>query len=163
MSRARSIGLAMGLAIALAGAIAVLWTGAFSGEGSADSPESEAPAAAAVPALPPEPVRAPTVSDHSIESGGTLELEAASLPQGRPLVLALRLGEPSQILGPRPVRVIAPDGRLLHATGRVDPEDRLTASLEIDPAWLIPGRYIVEVKTTERSHFALRRYAIEVR
>ena len=26
-----------------------------------------------------------------------------------------------------------------------------------------PGRYVIEVKTVERSHFPLRRYALEVR
>jgi hypothetical protein len=102
------------------------------------------------------------VFDHAIESGTTLGLAVEQLPSGRPLVLALELGVPSADLEPRPVRVIAPDGRLLHAGGPVDPDSRRSASLSIDPAWLTPGRYIVEVRTTERTHIPLRRYAIEV-
>jgi hypothetical protein len=101
--------------------------------------------------------------DQAIASGATLTVDRAGLPSGRPLVLALELGVPSADLEPRPVRVIAPDGRLLETSGPVDPEDRLTTSLSIDPDWLTPGRYIVEVKTTERAHFPLRRYAIEVK
>ena len=162
MSRAQAIGLVVGLAIAAGGAITLLRSGTFSGAGDpADSPQPALAVAASVSG--PEPVNAPAAPDHSIESGGTLEIEASSLPEGRPLVLSLRLGEPSRDLEPRPVRVIAPDGSLLHTTGPVDPEDRLSASLEIDSAWLTPGRYIVEVNTTEQTHFPLRRYAIEIK
>ena len=100
--------------------------------------------------------------DHTIASGATLAVDPGELRSGRPLRLALELGVPSADLEPRPVRVIAPDGRLLETVGPVDPDDRLTTSLSIDPDWLTPGRYIVEVKTTERTHFPLRRYAIEI-
>jgi hypothetical protein len=37
------------------------------------------------------------------------------------------------------------------------------ATLELDPSWLLPGSYFVELQTTERSAFPVRRYAIEVR
>ena len=64
---------------------------------------------------------------------------------------------------PRPVRLIGPDGRVLETVGALDTDDRRSARVEIDPAFLRPGRYVVEMKTTERSHFPLRRYALEVR
>ena len=34
--------------------------------------------------------------------------------------------------------------------------------LELDPEWLTPGRYMIEVRTVEKSHFPLRRYVLEV-
>ena len=41
---------------------------------------------------------------------------------------------------------------------------RGTTLVDVDTGWLRPsGRYLIEVKTLERSHFPLRRYALEVR
>ena len=49
-------------------------------------------------------------------------------------------------------------------TGVVHEDDPTRASVEIEPGWLDPpGRYMVEIKTKERTHFPLRRYVIEVR
>jgi len=34
--------------------------------------------------------------------------------------------------------------------------------LEIDPEWLQPGAYLIQVRTADASHFPLRRYVLEV-
>ena len=98
-----------------------------------------------------------------IVSNQTIQIDAASLVPGKPVVLRLVLGEPSRSQEPRPVRVLSLDSRVFEGQGILG-SDLADARFEIDPAFLsTPGRYIVEVKTTEQSHFPLRRYALEVR
>jgi hypothetical protein len=41
--------------------------------------------------------------------------------------------------------------------------DRGEVRVEIENGWLSPGRYLIEIETTEKSHLALRRYVLEVR
>jgi hypothetical protein len=41
--------------------------------------------------------------------------------------------------------------------------DRGQARIEIEIGWLKPGRYRIEIETSEPSHLALRRYPLEVR
>ena len=137
----------------------------FSGEphrpGAAEAP----PVAAEVPAAPAR-LAPPSPQDargRSIASGDTLLIEAASLRAGEPLVVHLRLPQPPDGNEPHAVRVLAPDGRLLETRAPILGGDRLGVALELDPAWLAPGRYIVELKTTEKTHFPLRRYVVEVR
>ncbi|MDJ0852395.1 MAG: hypothetical protein QNK04_28830 [Myxococcota bacterium] len=156
----RQLGIGIGLACVAAIAF-VLWP-----DPAPEGPEggrADAPQREEAPAAPAEPKPLAPGADHAIESGQTLDLDSAALPDDRPLVLQLELGEPSRDLEPRPVRIIGPDGRLFHTHGPVDESDRLSARIEVDSEWLTPGRYIVEVKTTERTHFPLRRYALEIR
>ena len=78
--------------------------------------------------------------------------------------MLLSLGLPTSPAGPLPVRILAADGRILETAAAVYGDDPTRASVEIEADWLgSPGRYIVEIKTKERTHFPLRRYAIEVR
>jgi len=115
-------------------------------------PTPEAPAAAPAP-QPEEGVA-------SVESGQTVTLSAASaMEEGA--VLDLVLGEPSNTEEPLSARILA-EGRELPLFAILS-EDRTRARIVVPPGWLSPGRYLVEVKTTERSHFPLRRYVIEVR
>jgi len=150
MRRARVVWIMAVAAIVGFAVAAWLWPG------RGPAPEtSQAPAPTGAPT-------APAPGELRVESGGTLEIEAASLEPGRPVVLRLVLGEPSKTDEPRPVRILAPDGRIHEGQGGLG-ADRMDARFELDPAFLLPGRYVVEVKTTELSHFPLRRYAIEVR
>jgi hypothetical protein len=134
-------------------------------------PGTRPPSNGGTPSGPEEvaqtPARVPTQqaddADLSIQSGATLALDAASLPQDGPLVLDLVLGEPDRSEEPSPVRLVAPDGRVLHTQARIGGEDWLEARIEVDPEWLTPGRYIIEIKTRERTHLPLRRYALEIR
>ena len=54
-------------------------------------------------------------------------------------------------------------GRALDLLAAVEVDGRMSARLEVEPGWLLPGSYLVELRTTERSHFPLRRYPLEVR
>ena len=101
--------------------------------------------------------------DMSVASGMVLPIALADLAPGEPVVVTLLLGVPSAGRAPRPTRLIAPDGRQLQLGAELAFEDRSRARLSIDPAWLTPGRYLVEVKTTEATHFPLRRYVLDVR
>ena len=77
--------------------------------------------------------------------------------------VSLGLPEPSADAEPRPVRLVSqPDHRILELAGALE-ADRRAATIEVDPGYLQPGTYLVEMKTTERSHFPLRRYFIVVR
>jgi len=158
--------------IALAGAVLVvavgllLRSGFFSGEPVLNDGAGVHPAPlAAVPGTSAR--RAPTApsdaGERSIGSGETLLIEAASLDVDEPLVVHLMLPEPPDGNDPHAVRVLAPDGRQLETRAPVLGGDRRGVALELDPDWLRPGRYLVELETTEKTHFPLRRYVVEVR
>ena len=75
----------------------------------------------------------------------------------------LGLAEPSANAEPRPVRLVSqPDHRILTLAGTLE-ADRRAATIEVDPDYFQPGTYLVEMKTTERGVFPLRRYFIIVR
>jgi len=155
-------------AVVLAVGLLMRW-GPFSGErarpGGAEA-QPAPPPAAELPARPVLREVTPARADSgalSIASSETLVVEAASLHAGEPLVVHLLLPEPPEGDEAHAVRVLAPDGRLLEARAPVLSGDRRGVALALDPAWLEPGRYIVEVKTTEKTHFPLRRYVVEVR
>ena len=122
----------------------------------------EAAAAPPIEATTPPALAVPEGFDHVIGSGATLAFDESELAGRPPLVIALDLEVASANDEARPVRVISDDGRVIELEGPVDAATRTKATLRIDPEWLTPGRYVVEVKTTERSHFPLRRYVIEV-
>jgi hypothetical protein len=156
---------------ALAGAALPLllsdrWRQPAEGPAIAVAPPAPAPAAPAEAPPPPAAPR-PAVPDAAgelrIASHETIQIDAASLVPGKPVVLRLVLGEPSKNGDPRPVRVFSADRRVFEGQGVLG-ESLSDARFEIDPAFLsVPGRYVVEIKTTELSHFPLRRYGLEVR
>jgi hypothetical protein len=101
--------------------------------------------------------------DLTIFSGETLEIPADALPAGRVVALNLQLAEPSANRDPLAGRILS-EGRVpLDLSAAILGEDRHIARVEIEANWLSPGRYVIEVRTTERTHFPLRRYALEVR
>jgi len=122
------------------------------------TPEAEPPLP---PTLDPPVPFVRGAGPHPIESGRTVGIAAGDLPSDTPLLLDLRL--PAELIPPEPaLRVIAADGRVLETVvQRGERADELR--LPLDPAWLLPGRYVIEVRTLERSHFPLRRFALEVR
>jgi hypothetical protein len=142
----------------------------------APEPEPASPAPPDEPSLvriTPEaaPPLAPTVDPpvpfvqgagpHPIESGRTLGIERRDLPDGTPLLLDLQV--PAEVIPEEPaLRVIATDGRVLETVGQSGDREG-SVRLPLDPAWLSPGRYVIELRTLEREHFPLRRFAIEVR
>lgn len=147
--------------VATASIAFLLW---WSAAGPKRERGSVAPPAAPASVVGPATPRSPApVGELAVASGQTLEIEARALPQDAPLVLTLQLPAEAHRGEPLPVRVLAPDGRQLETTGSIVPDAGGGARLELEPGWLRPGRYLVEVKTADRSHLPLRRYAILVR
>lgn len=134
-----------------------LWPGRGASPGQDEASPSSAPAAAPSTPAPPTP------GELRAEGGETIQIDSASLDPDRPVVLHLVLPAPSQTEAPRPVRIIAMDGsRSLEGEG-ILAADRTEARFEVDPAFLRPGRYIVEVHVTTLMPMSVRRYAVEVR
>ena len=119
------------------------------------------PAAALGAAAPQDPVVSP-LEELRIASGGRVAIDGAAIEAGRPVVLLLDLGVAQRGDEPRPVRIASVDGRVLDAQGSLGGEGQ-EARVEIDPAFLKPGLYMVQVQTTEPTPLQLRRYVIEVR
>jgi len=64
---------------------------------------------------------------------------------------------------PRPVQVFSEgDNRVFDTQGRLDSE-RSAATIDLDPNFLRPGSYLVQMKTAEPGVMPLRRYVIVVR
>ena len=100
----------------------------------------------------------------TLASGESGEIATSSLKRGEPFELNLRLPAVAAGVESLPVRVLAEDGRVLEIAATIRGEDRDLASVEIAGEWLAStGRYVVEVRTSEQTHFPLRRYAFEVR
>jgi hypothetical protein len=146
---------------ALVGFAIAHWMWPARGPAPAPTPRAAPAQAPSAPTPAPQPA---TSDELRVASGETVAIEASTLQPGRPVVLHLVLGEPSRTDEPRPVRILdAEDGtRNLEAKAVLE-DGRSEARFEIDPAFLHPGRYIVEVKTTEAAVLPLRRYVLEVR
>ncbi len=150
----------------VAAAVAIgLWAlrSFYGGEGGAD------PASPAPPRHPIDvPDSAPNAAlarpgDYTLRSGEIIRISADTLPVGRPVALDLVLAEPSRNAEPLSTQVRDTRGRVLDLFATLQGDERTSARLEIEAGWLSPGDYLVEVRTTERSHFSLRRYPLEVR
>jgi hypothetical protein len=126
-----------------------------------ETPPFAVPDAALRASLPETPLASPT-GELRIASGGRIAIDGAALDPDRPVVVRLELGAVQQDDTPRPVRVASLDGRVFDAQGSLGGE-RQEAQVEIDPAFLTPGLYMVQVETTEQTPLQLRRYVIEVR
>jgi len=114
------------------------------------------------PANPNEPAVEPAELD--VTAGETISIEAQDLPTERPLTLNLLLPAALPSADALPARIVAMDGsRELKLQDAVVADDRDRVELRIESGWLSPGRYLIELETTEQSHFAVRRYVIEVR
>ena len=135
-------------------------------DSAASPPESPAPAA------PPTTAPAPAAGEAAAPSAATakplapfatLELSRANFPASGHVIVTLDLGAPSADDSPRPVRMFSvTDQRGILTDVSLD-ATRTVGTLRLDPSFLLPGEYFVEVQTTEQSAFPLRRYAIVVR
>jgi len=124
---------------------------------STPEPAPSAPDAAA-------PVDSPTTGAPPMaKAGGTLELDRASFPSSGPVRVALELPVAPADAEPRPVQVFSEgDNRVFDTQGRLDSE-RSAATIDLDPNFLRPGSYLVQMKTAEPGVMPLRRYVIVVR
>jgi hypothetical protein len=102
--------------------------------------------------------------DFDLTAGETISIAAQDLPTERPLALNLLLPAALPSTDALPARIIAMDGsRELKLLDAVVADDRDKVQLRIESGWLSPGRYLIELETTEQSHLAVRRYVIEIR
>ena len=63
---------------------------------------------------------------------------------------------------PLSVRVVSLDGRRIETTAAPAAGSGSGLRLELEPEWLRPGRYMIEVTTAEKIPLHLRRYVLEV-
>lgn len=146
--------------VVAAAAGAFLWFASEPAEVAVETLEAVAPLADVA-----EPVRVvpPTAPKPAPASRDVIVVDLASVPEGAPVAFDLGVPAPPQDVPSLDVRVLSVDRRVFETVGAVASDDRTHASVEVEAGWLTPGRYLVEVKTTERSHFPLRRYVLEVR
>ena len=102
--------------------------------------------------------------DFDLTAGETMSVAMQDLPTERPLALNLLLPAALPSADVLPVRIVAMDGsRELKLPDAVVANDRGKVQVQIESGWLSPGRYRIEIETTEPSHLALRRYPLEIR
>ena len=126
------------------------------------APETPPEPSPPVPTSPPAPAGVYD-PDRVMKSGGTWIIAVATVPTDRPVVLNLEVPAPpagTEFLG---VRLLAEGREPFEAPAAIVGEARDRARVEVPPGWLAAGRVVVEVKTTEKTHFPLRRYALEIR
>lgn len=152
--------------ILVVGALLLFWLGFGTTSQRSDRTSAGSSPIAANPPLPQlpraaKPAQNPAGSVHSLGTGGRVEITIDPEQPDRPVAFRLELGESPPNAEPPGVRIIATDGRILELEGALA-DDRMTTSIEVPTEFLSPGRYMVEVKTTELTHFPLRRYVIVV-
>ena len=98
-----------------------------------------------------------------IAARGRLTLSRDALPEDGPLVLTLELSDEARGSGERTVRVVSEDGRRIDTLASPLAEAGSGVRLEIDPAFLTLGRYMIEVDTAEKHPLRIRRYVLELK
>ncbi len=99
-----------------------------------------------------------------LTAGETTSIAAQDLPTERPLVLNLLLPAALPSADALPARILSMDeSGELKLPDAVVSTDRDRVRVQIESGWLSPGRYRIEIQTTEQSQLALRRYPLEVR
>jgi hypothetical protein len=102
--------------------------------------------------------------DFDLTTGEAMSVAVKDLPTERPLALNLLLPTALQSADALPARIVAMEGsRELKLPDALVANDRGKVQVQIESGWLSPGRYQIEIKTTEPSHLALRRYLLEIR
>ncbi len=104
----------------------------------------------------------PSDSAIRIAEHGRLRLVHSELPKQGPLHLVLALPDEARGGGPRIARIVSTDGRRIDTTASALAGTGTGVAIEIDPAFLTPGLYMIEIKTAETKPLPLRRYVIEV-
>ncbi len=98
-----------------------------------------------------------------IADQGRLRVSRETLRDGEVLALELELARELRGTGPRRVRVVdAGSGRVLDTVALPLRSTDGGLGLDLDPAWLRPGRYLIEVEIVGGGPFPLRRYVLEV-
>jgi hypothetical protein len=103
------------------------------------------------------------VPEHRMSENGRLQVKLAALRDGDAFALGLDMPDEARGDEDRPVKVVDVEGRLFETTAAIPHGSGTGLRLEIDPDWLRPGTYMIEVATAEKSPLSLRRYVLEVR
>lgn len=111
---------------------------------------------------PPDTPATPAAPDYHIPESGRISIEADALPTGQVLTLGLALADEARGDEPLAVRVVSVDGRVLEITALPMNGKGGGVQLGIDADWLLPGNYMIQIKTVERTQFPLRRYVLVV-
>ena len=139
------------------------WLAMDQGNQASDAGRSAAVPPSDEPNTPPLEPSAAAAPAFRIPESGRISIEAASLPAGEVLTLVLGLGDDARGSEPLPVRVVSVDGRRIETTAAPVAGSGNGLRLELEPEWLRPGRYMIEVTTAEKIPLHLRRYVLEVR
>jgi hypothetical protein len=97
-----------------------------------------------------------------VPASGRLEIAAEALREGEVLALALSMPDEARGSGPRAVRVVDVAGRGLDVEAQPIEGAGSGIRIEIDPDWLTPGTYMIQVESAESGPLALRRYVLTV-
>jgi hypothetical protein len=133
------------------------------GPASPDAASSKIDSEGSTPASVVTAPKAPP-ADQRIDERGRLSIDAASLPGGG--VWTLGLGLPDEARGDEPLPIViasVDDGRRLELATEAVVGKESGVRVAIDVEWLKPGRYMIQIKTAEKSVFPLRRYVLEVK
>jgi hypothetical protein len=98
-----------------------------------------------------------------IAAHGRLILDVAELPSAGLLTLDLELPDNARGSGERAVKIMSTDGRRADTTASPLPGAESGVRLELDPGFLTPGRYMIEVATDDKHPLQIRRYVLELR
>jgi hypothetical protein len=113
---------------------------------------------APVEAAEPQPVA-------SIPESGRRSFHRSALRQGDAFALVLGLSDEARGSGePRPTKIIDVEGRVIEVEARPQAGAGTGVIVEIDPDWLVAGKYLIQIETDEKGSLrGLRRYTLEVR
>ena len=101
-------------------------------------------------------------SQFAIEEHGRLKIDADSLPESGEVTVTLAMPNDVRGTGPIPVQIIGVDGRKIEIEANPLPGQNAGLELAVDVDWLKRGRYMVQVRTKEKTPLALRRFVLEV-
>lgn len=113
---------------------------------------------------PVAPVNAPVVRAPAqrIADQGRLRVPLEALREGEVLAVGLDLPDELRGAGPQRVRIIDVSGRKLERTALPLEGPGTGLRLELEPGWLRPGLYMIEVETAGGGPLPVRRYVLEV-
>ena len=157
--------------LAVAGLVAVgvavgLWLLLGDGTGTKDEKTGSDDAATTAgeslptpPATPRPGARAPALR---VTENGRLTTTLSELRDGDGYALGLDMPDAARGEGVRDVKVVDVRGRVLELKG--EPVDGAGTGLriDIDPGFLEPGRYMIQVMTAEATPLPVRRYVLQI-
>ncbi len=127
------------------------------------TPTAAAESGTSMPDATPEPAGAAQPAA-VITDKGRLTVVLADLAEGEVAAVGLDMPDDVRGEGPRPTKIVdVSRQRMLELEAQPISGSGTGVRLEIDPEWLEPGQYMIQVDTAPTTHFPVRRYVLEVR